>query len=1114
MSHFFSLRPLVVSIAAACVSATALAGPVVDGWGPKLPRASERPLAADGTARYVVRFTEPPVALFDPTSGMNASGLREIPSVKSISGRRKLDMHSAEARAYQAHLDTLQTQRLNDMSKVVGRSVSAIYRMQHAANAAVVALTPVEASKLAGAAGVRSIRQESYRALSTDRGPRAIGATVVWQTPAGVSDALFIAGFDGNVTQGRSGPQLGDGLVIGDIDTGYNSASPSFAATDDTGYAITNPLGDGNYLGQCSAPGVSIAGCNNKVIGVYDSVGLVFGSSQFSVEDVIGHGSHTASTIAGNSRSATLQGYTAHISGVAPHANLVIYKACDNFGCPDTATSAAVDQAVRDGVVDALNFSISGGIDAWDDLTSEAFLAATHAGIFIAAAAGNTSESVPLPVPGSTNHWEPWVMTVAAATHNAGPVASLLTIHGVDAPAPIGVQAALFGTEQTAPIPPTSVIASPTYGHVNDACNRFTSGYFAASIAVLRFGGNPPCGTNTRSANAVNAGASFVVFGSQDSQHFVSGANQPVPVYTTTGIQADRIAAYMASHPTATASISYPPNTRVGVDADSLANFSLRGPVTIDLIKPDVQAPGVSILAAIANNGGPGGAARVGLLDGTSMATPHTTGAGGLLLAVHLDWTPMQVKSALMMTAREAGLTQADGRSPSDFFDRGSGAIQVDLASKAGLILDESLTNFQSANPALGGDGASALNLASMQSTNCVTANGTASTATCTFIRKFRGTRTGTVQWTAALSGVAGSVTPTAFSVTGIASRTLHVQIDASAYASDGRFHQGEVVLTPDDPTLPRLHLPVAVALQPPAIEVPSQIAIAIPSQASSGQTVLPVTNNGGPMLSVMNTNLAGTLPGFDREVVTQPLVADYFYSYESMYYTDRQYASIPADDIVVTDPVTNLASLSFAGRTQGQSFEELQGTPVHFRIFPDVNGDPAGDPIRDAANAQSVWHYDTTLGAAGVRGTNGTLALDLVAAGAPDTALPPGRYWIMAYVDLSGSSGNAWLRFSASSGNDSFARTITTPMQTNWSPVTDYPGLAMVVTQRIQCGAPWLSTTPASVTVGGEATAPVTVLADATLFGNNQTTAAYLCLQSNDNAHPIRVVRVAASRN
>ena len=76
-----------------------------------------------------------------------------------------------------------------------------------------------------------------------------------------------------------------------------------------------------------------------------------------------------------------------------------------------------------------------------------------------------------------------------------------------------------------------------------------------------------------------------------------------------------------------------------------IASFSSAGPTPVSLrLKPDVTAPGVSILSSI-----PGGWSTY---SGTSMASPHVAGAAALLLQRHPDWTPELVKAALMETAR------------------------------------------------------------------------------------------------------------------------------------------------------------------------------------------------------------------------------------------------------------------------------------------------------------------------------------------------------------------------------------------------------------------------------------------------------------------------------
>ena len=98
------------------------------------------------------------------------------------------------------------------------------------------------------------------------------------------------------------------------------------------------------------------------------------------------------------------------INGVAPGARVMEYKVCGAAGCFSSDSSAAVGQAILDGV-DVINFSISGGTDPFTDPVELAFLDAYDAGVFVAASAGNDG-----PGAATTNHRRPWVTTVAAST--------------------------------------------------------------------------------------------------------------------------------------------------------------------------------------------------------------------------------------------------------------------------------------------------------------------------------------------------------------------------------------------------------------------------------------------------------------------------------------------------------------------------------------------------------------------------------------------------------------------------------------------------------------------------------------------------------------------------
>ena len=147
-------------------------------------------------------------------------------------------------------------------------------------------------------------------------------------------------------------------------------------------------------------------------------------------------------------------------------------------------------------------------------------------------------------------------------------------------------------------------------------------------------------------------------------------------------------------------------------NGDIMADFSSRGAnrALPDILKPDVAAPGIDVIAAVGvGDPMPG---EWSFISGTSMASPHVAGAGALIASLRPDWTPAEIQSALMMTA-EPSLLKEDQLTPTDPFDVGAGRVEVGLAVQAGLVLDETVADFTSANPAIGGD-PKRLNLASL----------------------------------------------------------------------------------------------------------------------------------------------------------------------------------------------------------------------------------------------------------------------------------------------------------------------------------------------------------------------------------------------------------------
>jgi len=367
----------------------------------------EAALSTGSKQTYIVEFEEPAAARFRGFDKRDTRRPQLAATSPAVTGARKFDSRSLEAIAYVDFLNDLREVRLNDAALMLGRPIEPIFVYAHAFNGMAVKLTAAEANALAAMPGVLAVSPEGMEYLQTDAGPQWIKANLVW---------------NGTATGGVQ--RRGEGVVVGIIDSGIRRTHQSFAGT-----GITNPRGANNYLGFCVA---NPAACNNKLIGIWD-----FTTDTSDGNDVEGHGTHVAGIAVGN---LVLNTY----SGVAPNANLIVYKACPERSCPGANTLASINQAVVDGV-DVINYSIGGSAsNPWSAVgttannQAKAMLAAREAGIVVAASAGNDG---PFESTHGSPSNSPWVISVAAATHNrAGSVGDRLASFSGRGPViPLGV---------------------------------------------------------------------------------------------------------------------------------------------------------------------------------------------------------------------------------------------------------------------------------------------------------------------------------------------------------------------------------------------------------------------------------------------------------------------------------------------------------------------------------------------------------------------------------------------------------------------------------------------------------------------------------------------------
>jgi len=746
---------------------------------------------ATGLERYIIRLADLPLTFY-------TGGIAGIEAT-SPQADGKLDLTSSQAADYLNYLAGERSQVLSIMERLNGHTAKVIHEYSVALNGLALWLTEEEAATAAKLPGVASVKRDIDYKLDTDYSTKWIGAPDIW---------------DGNSGNGTVGVNtMGEGIVIGVIDTGINPGNPSFADTGGDGYNHTNPRG--HYYGVCDPDNPDYDPtfpCNDKLIGAYDFTSL--GGAVDNIEtplDVVGHGSHTASTAAGNFfPSAVLEAptieFTEPVSGVAPHANIISYRACysDEIGggCPGAALYAAIEQAILDGV-DVINYSIGDSAsDPWDPDSYEAqgFLAARAAGIFVAASAGNNGpQGATVGSPSNA----PWVLSVGASTDNRQIVNSLtqLTRDG-GMPLPD-----IEGASITAGYGPAQIVYAGDYPNPNDPdgdpalCRKpYPPGTFHGEIVVGVRGGG--IARVEKGYNVLQGGAGgFVLINDEASGDSLIADSHYLPAVNITYADGVALKDWLASGNNHMAAIAGSAMSASDENGDIMASFSSRGqnsPVP-DVIKPDVSAPGVDILAA----GGKLGEVTWYCWSGTSMASPHAAGSAALLKALHPDWSPAEIQSALMTTAITSVLKE-DKSTPATPFDTGAGRIDVSKAARAGFVMDDNYVNYMTANPSLGGD-PTTINLPSLSND--------AVTSSCSWTRVLRSTMDVDVTWTATVvepPGVTLSVSPSVFTLPARGLQLITVTADVSETPLN-EWLFGQVTFTPSTSETVEAHFPVSI---------------------------------------------------------------------------------------------------------------------------------------------------------------------------------------------------------------------------------------------------------------------------------------------------------------
>ncbi|CAF1698432.1 unnamed protein product [Brassica oleracea] len=451
--------------------------------------------------------------------------------------------------------------------------------------------------------------------------------------------------------------------IIGVLDSGITPESQSFS---DEGFGPPPK----KWKGVCS--GGQNFTCNNKLIGARDY-------TSEGARDTEGHGTHTASTAAGNAVADTSFFGIGNgtVRGGVPASRIAAYKVCNLAGCSTEALLSAFDDAIADGV-DIVTISI-GDIGASKFVDDPIAIGAFHAvtkGILTVAAAGNSG-----PQESTVSAVAPWILTAAASTTNRGFFTQVVLGNGKTL---VGKAVNAFDMKgQKYPLVyGKSALSSVCNTEYAESCEPQCLRESLVKGKVL------VCSSRDTVGAVESVGAIAIIYKSDKPDvAFID----PLPASGLSEKDYESLVSYIESTDSPQATVL---RTEAIFNQTSpvIGSFSSRGPNTIavDILKPDITAPGVDILAAYSPVGElPDQDTRhvdYTVLSGTSMSCPHVAGVAAYVKSFYPKWSPSMIQSAIMTTACPVNATGTGIASTE--FAYGSGHVNPIAALDPGLVYE------------------------------------------------------------------------------------------------------------------------------------------------------------------------------------------------------------------------------------------------------------------------------------------------------------------------------------------------------------------------------------------------------------------------------------------
>ncbi|KAJ7949435.1 Subtilisin-like protease [Quillaja saponaria] len=585
-----------------------------------------------------------------------------------------------------------ETDHLQLLSSIIHREenerISLIHHYNHAFRGFSAMLTDREASALSGHDGVVSVFPDLLLQLHTTRSWDFL-ETQLGMQPHGIRKTLH--------------PSID--VIIGVI--GIWPESPSFK---DDGIGKIPKRGKGVCL---EAHDFKKSNCNRKLIGAryYDlpqtstSNKTRLAKTGGSPRDSVGHGTHTASTAAGtkvkNASYYGLAGGTAR--GGSTSTRIASYKACSEEGCSGSVILKAIDDAIMDGV-DIISISIGmHSLFQSDYLNDPIAIGAFHAeqmGVMVVCSGGNNG-----PDPYTIVNSAPWIFTVAASNIDRA-FQSTVTLGNGEKFQGSAINFSNLTNSKMYPLVSAKDVAAK-FTPTSEASNCYPGSLDnkkATGKIVVCVDNDPTVSRRMKKLVVEDAKAKgMILINEEKGVPYDAGVFPFTEVANTEGYQ---ILKYINSTKIPTATILPTVEIPRYKPAPVVAYFSSRGPaeLTENILKPDIMAPGVAILAAMMPSTEPGSVpigkkpSEFAIKSGTSMACPHVTGAAAFIRSVHQEWSSSMIKSALMTTAITYNNVRKPSTNSSNTFaiphDIGVGEISPLRALNPGLVFETAMEEY------------------------------------------------------------------------------------------------------------------------------------------------------------------------------------------------------------------------------------------------------------------------------------------------------------------------------------------------------------------------------------------------------------------------------------